>query len=79
MSDESGAALEPIEAHQRDEEPPSGAMLVIRGGPLSVEKLVEHAIRQAREFSYGGAPMYSVSVDATVDAWTLEAILRERL
>jgi hypothetical protein len=36
-------------------------------------------VRQAREFSYAGAPMFSVSVDATVDPWTLEAILRERL
>ena len=79
MNEPSGHGLEPIEAHLRDEEPPAGAVLVIRGGPLSVERLVEHAIRQAREFSYAGAAMYSVSVDATVDAWTLEAILRERL
>lgn len=79
MSDESGAGLEPIETHLRDEEPPDGAMLVIRGGPLSVEKLVEHAVRQAREFSYRGAAMYSVSVDATVGPWTLDTILAERL
>ena len=79
MSIASGCGLEPIEAHLRDEDPPAGAVLVIRGGPLSVEKLVEHAARQAREFSYGGAPMCSVSVDATVGGWTLEAILRDRL
>ena len=79
MSSVTDGALEPIEVHLRDEEPPPGAVLVIRGGPLSVEKLVEHAVRQAREFSYAGAPMFSVSVDATVDPWTLEAILRERL
>ncbi len=79
MSTASGDGLEPIEAHLRDEAPPADAVVVIRGGPLSVEKLVEHAVRQAREFSCAGAPMYSVSVDATVDSWTLDAILRDRL
>jgi hypothetical protein len=79
VTDQSGAGLEPIETHVRDEDPPAGAVLVVRGGPLSVERLVEHARRQAREFSYQGAPMFSVSVDATVGAWTLEKILRDRL
>ena len=79
VSDVTDGGLEPIEVHLRGEEPPAGAVLVIRGGPLSVEKLVEHAVRQAREFSYAGHPMFSVSVDATVDPWTLEAILRDRL
>lgn len=79
MSETSARELEPIEAHLRDEEPPAGAVLVIRGGPLNVERLVEHAVRQAREFSHAGRPMHSVSVDATVGAWTLEAILRDRL
>jgi hypothetical protein len=75
----SGEGLEPIEAHLREEEAPAAAVLVIRGGPLTVEKLVEHAARQAREFSYGGVPMCSVSVDVTVGGWTLDAILRDRL
>lgn len=71
--------LEPIEHHLRVEDPPSDAILLIRGGPIAVEKLVEHARRQEREFSWQGAPMASVSVDATVFGWTEEIILRERL
>ncbi|MHB1447359.1 MAG: hypothetical protein ACYCTI_07430 [Acidimicrobiales bacterium] len=73
------SALEPIEAHLRPEEPPDEALLVVRGGPLPAEKLAEHAGREAARFSYRGLPLASVSVDATVTAWTLEAILRERL
>lgn len=71
--------LEPIEPHIRTEEAPDDAVLVVRAGPLAVEKLLEHARRQETVFSYRGMPMTSVSVDATVGPWTLEAILRDRL
>lgn len=73
------SALKPIEADVRAEEPPDDTVLVIRAGPLTVEKLVEHAQRQQREYSYRGLPMSSVSVDAAVAGWTVEAILRDRL
>jgi hypothetical protein len=63
----------------REESPPDNARLVIRAGPLTVEKLVEHALRQQRDYSYRGEPMPSISVAATVSGWTVERILRERL
>lgn len=69
----------PIELHLRDEEPPDDSVFVLRGGPLTVEKLLEHARREEQRFSYRGVPMASVSVDGTVGGWTVEAILRERL
>ncbi len=68
-----------IEAHVRHEDPSNDATLVIRAGPLTVQKLVEHARRQQRDYSYRGEPMASVSVAATIGDWTLERILRERL
>jgi hypothetical protein len=71
--------LLPIEPHLRAEDPPDDVVLVLRGGPLTVEKLLEHAIREQRRFSCRGLPMPSVSVDATVGGWTVEAILKERL
>ncbi len=71
--------LAPIEASIRDEEPPGDAILVIRAGPVTVEKILEHARREEGRFNYRGAPMASVSVDATIGGWTLEAILRDRL
>lgn len=71
--------LEPIESHLRDDDPPDDAVLLLRGGPVTVEKLVEHAARQLREFSLRSAPMASISVDGTVGDWTAEALLRDRL
>lgn len=71
--------LEPIERHLRQERPPTGATAVLRGGPLTVDKLVEHALRQEREFSYASRPMSSISVYLTVAGWTLESLLRDRL
>ncbi len=56
-------ALRPIEPHLRGEDPPDDALLVLRGGPLTVEKLLEHALREQRRFSYRGAPMPSVSIE----------------
>jgi hypothetical protein len=73
------AGLTPIEPFIRDEEPPDDAVLVVRGGPMTVEKLFEHVQREAERYSYRGVPLPSVSVDATVAGWTLEAILRDRL
>jgi hypothetical protein len=71
--------LPPIEPHIRQEDPPADGVLVIRGGPLTVDKLLEHAVRQQRGYSYRGEPMTSVSVAATVAGWTVERILNERL
>lgn len=71
--------FEPIEAHLREETPPTDATVVVRGGPLTVEKFVEHSARQEREFSLNGQPMSSISVYLTIDGWTLETLLRDRL
>lgn len=71
--------LEPIEGHLRSHDIGDGTVLLIRGGPLTAEKLVEHAERQIREFSYRDAPMASVSVDGLVAGWTVELVLRERM
>lgn len=67
--------LDPIEGYLRDETPVDDAVVVVRGGPVAVEKFVEHARRQAREYSYEGAPMYSISVSLTVGEWDLDALL----
>lgn len=72
-------ALRPIEPHVRDEDAPDDAVLVLRGGPLTAEKLLEHALREQRRFSYRGLPMPSVSVDATIAGWTVDAILEQRM
>jgi hypothetical protein len=66
---------EPIEPYVRDEAPPDDAVVVVRGGPIAAEKLVEHALRQAREYTYRSEPMHSVSVSLTVADWTVDAIL----
>src|SRR5437868_6517180 len=71
--------LEPIEAHLRQHAVADHTVLLIRGGPLTVEKLVKHAQRQMRGFSFRGSPMASVSVDGTVAGWTVELVLRERM
>jgi hypothetical protein len=71
--------LEPIEGHLRSHDIGDDTVLLIRGGPLTADKLVEHAQRQAREFSFRGLPMVSISVDGLVAGWTVELVLRERL
>jgi hypothetical protein len=71
--------LEPIETHLRDEDAPDDAVVLLRGGPMVVEKLVEHAFRQMRDFSWQDQPMASISVDGMVGGWTEELLLRERL
>jgi hypothetical protein len=71
--------LEPIEGHLRSHDIGDDTVLLIRGGPLTVEKLVEHAQRQMRDFSLRGAPMASISADGLVAGWTVELVLRERM
>jgi hypothetical protein len=70
---------QPIEPLIRAEEPPSDAVVVIRGGPITVAKIVEHAARQQAVFTYRGEPMVAISVDLTIEGWSLERILGERM
>jgi hypothetical protein len=66
---------EPIETYLRVEHIDDEAIVVLRGGPVTTEKFVEHALRQAREFTFRSAPMYSISVNLTVGGWDLDALL----
>jgi hypothetical protein len=69
----------PIEPLIRVERAPDETVVVIRAGPMTADKIVEHAQRQQAVFTYGGEPMIAISVDLTVDGWTMERILRERM
>jgi hypothetical protein len=71
--------LASIEPHLREEKLQDDATLIVRAGPLTAGKFLEHALRQQRDYSYRGSPMASISVAATVQGWTVERILRELL
>lgn len=58
---------------------PDAASIVVRGGPISPDKFLAHAIRQAREYSLRGRNMSSVSVDLLMPTWPLERILAGQL
>ena len=66
---------ERIDEYLRDEVPPDDAVVVVRGGPIAAEKLIEHAQRQARAYTYRGEPMFSISVSLTVSGWDLASLL----
>lgn len=70
---------QPIEHLLRDEAPPEAPVLVVRGGPLTAQKIVEHAARLQAVFTYRGEPMIAISVDLAIEGWPLERILRERM
>ncbi|MGH9272913.1 MAG: hypothetical protein ACRDZ2_16760 [Ilumatobacteraceae bacterium] len=69
----------PIEPLIRREPPPDDPVVVVRGGPLTAQKIVEHAARQQAVFTYRGVPMIAISVDLSIEGWSLERILRERM
>ena len=58
---------------------PNESELVVRGSPVTAEKLWSHALRQAREYSYRGQHLASVSVDLVLPDWSLERILSTQL
>ncbi len=70
---------QPIEPLIRTEAPPDDTLVVVRAGPLTPEKIVEHAERQMAVFTYGGVPMASISVDLCINGWLLERVLEERM
>jgi hypothetical protein len=67
--------LQPIEPYLRGEIPPECAVLVVRGGPLTLEKIVEHAARQALAYSFRGEPMVYDIVLPEVSAPAARALL----
>lgn len=69
----------PIEPLIRAVPSPDDAVVVVRGGPLTPQKIVQHAVRQQTVFSHRGVPMTAISVDLAIDGWPLERILRERM
>jgi hypothetical protein len=50
----------------RDEEPPANGVVVVRGGPNSIERL-EHAQRTADAYTLDGDPLWGVSVFCALD------------
>ena len=67
----------PVEPLVRSEAPPDAAVVVVRGGPIAAQKVAEHAQRQEALFTFRGQPMVAISVDLTVEGWTLDRILIE--
>ena len=70
---------QPIEPLIRAEDTPLDAVVVIRGGPITADKILEHAARQQAVFTYHDQPMIAISVDLTIEGWTIERILVERM
>jgi hypothetical protein len=58
---------------------PETAELVVRGSPITAEKLLSHALRQAREYSYRGTNLASISGDVVLSDWPLDRILSSQL
>ncbi|MGH9185595.1 MAG: hypothetical protein ACRD0U_07255, partial [Acidimicrobiales bacterium] len=68
-----------IEPLLRDEEPPPNGVVVVRGGPNSIERLLEHAQRTADAYTLDGDPLLGVSVFCALDdvgPGSLDALLR---
>jgi hypothetical protein len=63
----------------RDERPLSDAVVVVRGGPTSVDRLREHARRTHNAYVLDGEPLWGVSVFCALDdvgTASLDALLR---
>jgi hypothetical protein len=61
----------PVGRPIRSERTPDDAVVVVRGGPIAADKIVEHARRQEALFTFRERPMMAISVDLTVAGWTL--------
>ena len=61
------AARDELREHIRDEPPPGGDVVVIRGGPDSVGKLQTHARRTRRAWNLDGQPIWGISVFCALD------------
>jgi hypothetical protein len=51
----------------RDERVPDEAVIIVRGGPNSVARLTQHAMRTAEFWNLDGEPLYGVSVFCALD------------
>ena len=71
--------MEPIEPFIRAEELPATSVLIVRGGPITADKLLEAARREQSVYSWRGSPLACVSTEAVMGGWTLERLLAEHL
>lgn len=71
--------MEPIEPFMRHEELPTSSVLVVRGGPITAEKLLRAARREQAVYTWRGVPLACVSAEAVTGDWTLERVLAEHL
>ena len=71
--------MEPIEPYIRDEELPASSVLVVRGGPVTVEKLLQSAQRERAVYTWRARPLACVSAEAVTGVWSLERVLSEHL
>lgn len=69
------ARLTPIEPHVRVDAVVSGASVVVRGWPLTVEGLLRNAASTRDRYSLRGRPLVAVSVELADDARPLDAVL----
>lgn len=58
---------EDLRSRVRDEASPSDAVVVLRGGPDTLEKLAGHARRTNAAYCLDGEPVWGVSVFAALD------------
>src|SRR5947207_3119498 len=73
---------EELRPHVRGEQPPPGAVVVLRGGPDTAEKLAAHAGRTHSAFCLDGEPVWGVSLFAALDEVgraSLDGLLSGRL
>ena len=71
--------MEPIEPYTRDEELPASSVLVVRGGPITAEKLLQSARREQAVYTWRGHPLACVSAEALMGEWSLDRVLSEHL
>lgn len=64
---EDPAGRQELRPHLRDERPPGDTVVVIRGGPVTLAKLAEHAQRMHMAFALDGQPLWGVSVFCALD------------
>lgn len=71
--------MEPIEPYIRDERLPGSTSLIVRGGPITAEKLWQAAAREQAVYPWRGEPLACVSAEAVTSEWPLERVLAEHL
>jgi hypothetical protein len=70
---------EELRPHLRDERPPDDRIIVIRGGPDTLAKLVMHARRTHDAYALDGKPLWGISVYCALDdvgPASLDSLLR---